>query len=224
MKLSTIAVVSVALFSSVNSFAGTLSVSPNIELLALDGHKVKKGFFSKQKSLEISDNDIHQAVISVTEIIKQGNDQVLYESDPIVVTFHGNAHNVVLSVPRLTNQFELNEFKQNHYVNVTTQDGQKISSQQAKLPQEGFFPGLNLIENIAKYNVSKGNAAVSAFAAIKTVVPTENAVINSSSYQVNKEKLIIKGQNIAEQQLQYWYQQADKATQLRFLKWAQTQK
>ncbi|VEJ09987.1 curli polymerization inhibitor CsgI-related protein [Actinobacillus delphinicola] len=229
MKLSTVALASIALFSSATSFAGMLSVSPNIEVLALDGHKVKNPTFSELKNLEISNNHVHQAVISVSDIINQGNNQVLYESDPIIVTFDSHDQNVMLNVPRLRNQFEVNEFKNNPHINVTTQSGQKIPSKQAFLPQEGFLPGLNLIDNIAKYNASNGVASVSSFAMIKKTVPSdvvtnESMSLAGDTYQIKKEKVVVKGQNIAEQQLQFWFQQADKATKARFLKWAKAQK
>ncbi len=229
MKLSTVALASVALFSSVTSFAGMLNVSPNIEVLALDGHQVKHAPFSKQKSLEIADNHVHQAVVSVSDIIRQGNDQVLYESDPIVVTFNSHDQNITLDVPRLRNQFEVNEFKNKPHINVTSQNGQTIPSKQVFLPQEGFLPGLNLIDNLAKYNASNGIASVSSFAVMKKIVPSDVVTngempVSGADYQVKKEKIVVKGQNIAEQQLQFWFQQADKSTKARFLKWAEAQK
>ncbi|WP_296027720.1 DUF2057 family protein, partial [uncultured Aggregatibacter sp.] len=42
--------------------------------------------------------------------------------------------------------------------------------------------------------------------------------------KVNKGKVTLQGENVAEQMLQYWYQQADKETQARFIDWAKKQK
>ena len=46
----------------------------------------------------------------------------------------------------------------------------------------------------------------------------------ASSEKAAKGKVVVQGENVAEQQLQYWFQQADKETQTRFLNWAKKQK
>ena len=40
----------------------------------------------------------------------------------------------------------------------------------------------------------------------------------AASGKAAKGKVVVQGENVAEQQLQYWFQQADKETQTRFLK------
>ena len=45
-----------------------------------------------------------------------------------------------------------------------------------------------------------------------------------ASGKAAKGKVVVQGENVAEQQLQYWFQQADKETQTRFLNWAKKQK
>jgi len=46
----------------------------------------------------------------------------------------------------------------------------------------------------------------------------------AASGKATKGKVVVQGENVAEQQLQYWFQQADKETQTRFLNWAKKQK
>ena len=46
----------------------------------------------------------------------------------------------------------------------------------------------------------------------------------ASNAKANKGKVVVQGENVAEQQLQYWFQQADKETQTRFLNWAKSHK
>ena len=48
--------------------------------------------------------------------------------------------------------------------------------------------------------------------------------IAPTNSKANKDKVTVQGKNVAEQQLQYWFQQADKETQTRFLNWAKSQK
>ena len=47
--------------------------------------------------------------------------------------------------------------------------------------------------------------------------------MTASGGKVQKAKVTVQGENAAEQMLQYWFQQADKETQQRFLKWAEKQ-
>lgn len=47
------------------------------------------------------------------------------------------------------------------------------------------------------------------------------AIPTAAGAKATKAKITVQGENVAEQMLQYWYQQADKETQARFLKWAQ---
>ena len=49
-------------------------------------------------------------------------------------------------------------------------------------------------------------------------------VASASNAKINKGKVVVQGENVAEQQLQYWFQQADKETQIRFLNWAKSHK
>ena len=46
----------------------------------------------------------------------------------------------------------------------------------------------------------------------------------AASGKAAKGKVVVQGENVAEQQLQYWFQQADKETQTRFLNWAKKTK
>ncbi|MNO00475.1 hypothetical protein D3C81_2203750 [compost metagenome] len=43
------------------------------------------------------------------------------------------------------------------------------------------------------------------------------------STALNAPTVTLKGENVSEQMLQYWFQQADKDTQKRFLQWANKQ-
>lgn len=85
------------------------------------------------------------------------------------------------------------------------------------MKQEGFLPGANLIDTLSEYNASGSVASVSSFA---TAMPA----VALGFTKAQKGKVVVQGENIAEQQLQFWFQQADKETQVRFLNWAKNQK
>ena len=61
-----------------------------------------------------------------------------------------------------------------------------------------------------------------AFASASLPAAMPNATIAASG-KVQKGKVTVQGENAAEQMLQYWFQQADKETRQRFLKWAEKQ-
>ena len=105
---------------------------------------------------------------------------------------------------------------------MKTATGTEISTKQEYLKQEGFLPGANLAENLSNYNASGAKAAVPAFASASLPATMPNATIAASG-KVQKGKVTVQGENAAEQMLQYWFQQADKETRQRFLKWAEKQ-
>ena len=90
------------------------------------------------------------------------------------------------------------------------------------LKQEGLFPSANVVNDLAEYNASGATASVSAFAATTAVSPM--VATPAGNAKANKGKVVVQGENVAEQQLQYWFQQADKETQTRFLSWAKSHK
>ena len=160
----------------------------------------------------------------VSEIAQIGSDRSLFESDPIVVTFQGSNEDITISAPRLQNERDINAFKNAPVISVKTKSGADVTNQQEYLKQEGFFPSANLIKDLGEYNASGAPAAVPAFASA-TAAPAAAVVAGGvASGKVNKGKVTLQGENVAEQMLQYWYQQADKETQARFIDWAKKQK
>lgn len=92
-------------------------------------------------------------VVRVAEIIRTGSDRSLYESDPIVVTFQGTTDDIIISAPRLETERDANAFKKSPKITVKTVSGLEIATKQEYLKQEGFLPGINLIENLSEYNL-----------------------------------------------------------------------
>ncbi|MBE2898300.1 DUF2057 domain-containing protein [Pasteurellaceae bacterium 20609_3] len=216
MKLTRLALAVVALATGASAVAADISTSSNVTLLAFDGQKISKGLFQKDKSVNASDNAVHQAVVKVEEIVRVGSDRRLYESSPIVVKFKTGQENVVIKAETLGTDDAANRFDRNPKVSVVSQSGQAIASEQELLDQEGLFPGRNLQENLSNYNSSGKKAAVAGFATANMPVMAGMSGVGKAQ----KGKVTVQGENVAEQQLQYWFQQADKETQKRFLNWA----
>lgn len=214
MKLLKITLAMMALVSANTAFAGSITGSSNISFLAFDGQKVKKN-----APLQANDNQTHQVVVEVSSIYRSGSDENFYESSPIIVTFNGSSENIVISAPNLSTANEVNKFKANPTLNVKTISGKVIESKQDILKGEGFLPNANITTNLATYNAGENKAAVKSFTT--TAIPAAVAMTNDT--KASKSKVMVQGENIAEQQLQYWFQQADKETQKRFLDWAKKQ-
>lgn len=213
MKLGQIAIAIATMAASSLALSATLSGSSNITFLALDGQKVKK-----DTSLQISENQTHQAVVEVSSIYSTGSDESYFESSPIIVTFTAENENVLISAPNLTTQSNVSKFKKSPALIVANASGKQLNSKQDLLKGEGFMPNANIVENIARYNSGENKASVKSLAT--SAIP---AVAASTNNKVSKGKVVVQGENVAEQQLQYWFQQADKETQKRFLNWAKKQ-
>lgn len=217
MKLSRFALACVAATLSMSSLAATVTVTPNISLLAIDGEKAKSSLTKSQNSFNINDNNKHQVVVRVSEVVDNGSDKTLFESDPIIVTFQAGNQDLVISAPRLDNMRNANMFAKDPKIIVKTSADQTLASKQDILKQTGIFPDTRIAEDLAEYNASQGVAAVPNLVSVS--MPA--AIPTAAGAKATKAKITVQGENVAEQMLQYWYQQADKETQARFLKWAQ---
>ena len=207
MKLRAVVLGLATLCASTATFAGMVSTSSNLELLAIDGQKASKSLAKDAKTFAVNDTQNHQVVVRLSEIIGSGSSQTLFESNPVIVTFQGNAEDLVISAPGIS---------------VKTKSGNTLSAKVDVLKQEGLFPSANVVNDLAEYNASGATASVSAFAATTAASPM--VATPAGNTKANKGKVVVQGENVAEQQLQYWFQQADKETQTRFLNWAKSHK
>ena len=222
MKLRAVVLGLATLCASTATFAGMVSTSSNLELLAIDGQKASKSLAKDAKTFVVNDTQNHQVVVRLSEIIGSGSNQTIFESNPVIVTFQGNAEDLVISAPAIRGRSEGDKFNEMPSISVKTKSGHAISAKVDVLKQEGLFPSANVVNDLAEYNASGATASVSAFAATTAASPM--VATPASNAKANKGKVVVQGENVAEQQLQYWFQQADKETQTRFLNWAKSHK
>ena len=157
-------------------------------------------------------------MVRLGEIVGTGSSQGLFESNPVIVTFKGTADDIVVSAEKIRSQEDGEKFNAQPQITVKTKSGNVIDAKVDTLKQEGLFPSANIVNDLAEYNASNAPAAVSALAAPAV------GMMPAASGKAAKGKVVVQGENVAEQQLQYWFQQADKETQTRFLNWAKKQK
>lgn len=210
MKFSKLALAFISLIAVNSAFAGTVTGSSNVSFLAFDGQK-----FNKKSPPQINDEKLHQVVLTVSTIYQAGSDSNFFESSPIILTFNGNPENIQILAPNLRTRYDVEKFKENPTFTIKTLSGKSLEYKKDFLNGEGFMPNANILGNLTNYNTGEGIAAVKQFATVQmaSVLPMQNG-------QVTKGKVMVQGENISEQQLQYWFQQADKETQKRFLDWA----
>ncbi|AXP41700.1 TPA: DUF2057 domain-containing protein [Haemophilus influenzae] len=221
MKLRAVVLGLATLCASTATFAGMVSTSSNLEFLAIDGQKASKSL-GKAKTFTVDDTQNHQVVVRLNEIVGSGSNQSLFESNPVIVTFQGNAEDLVISAPVIRNLDSGDKFNQMPNITVKTKSGNAISAKVDVLKQEGLFPSGNVLNDLAEYNASGAAASVSKFTA--TTSANSMVAAPAGNAKANKGKVVVQGENVAEQQLQYWFQQADKETQTRFLNWAKSHK
>ena len=225
MKLRAVVLGLATLCASTATFAGMVSTSSNLELLAIDGQKASKSLAKDAKTFAVNDTQNHQVVVRLSEIIGSGSNQTLFESNPVIVTFQGNAEDLVISAPAIRGRSEGDKFNEMPSISVKTKSGNTLSAKVDVLKQEGLFPSANVVNDLAEYNASGATASVAAFAAFAATTAASPMVATpASNAKANKGKVVVQGENVAEQQLQYWFQQADKETQTRFLNWAKSHK
>ena len=219
MKLCKFALGVVALAVSASSLAGMVTTSSNLEFLAINGQKASKSLLKEKKSFNAEANQTQQVVVRLGEIVGSGSSQALFESNPIIVTFQSPTDDVVVSAEKIRSKEDGEKFNAQPQITVKTKSGNVIDAKIDTLKQEGLFPAANIVNDLAEYNASNATAAVSTLAA-----PAVGMMPAASSEKAAKGKVVVQGENVAEQQLQYWFQQADKETQTRFLNWAKKQK
>ncbi|WP_118808912.1 curli polymerization inhibitor CsgI-related protein [Haemophilus haemolyticus] len=222
MKLRAVVLGLATLCASTATFAGMVSTSSNLELLAIDGQKASKSLAKDAKIFAVNDTQNHQVVVRLSEIIGSGSSQTLFESNPVIVTFQGSTEDLVISAPVIRSRSESDKFNEMPSIIVKTKSGNTLSAKVDVLKQEGLFPSANVVNDLAEYNASGATASVAAFAATTTASPM--VATPASNAKANKGKVVVQGENVAEQQLQYWFQQADKETQTRFLNWVKSHK
>ena len=222
MKLRAVVLGLATLCASTATFAGMVSTSSNLELLAIDGQKASKSLAKDAKTFAVNDTQNHQVVVRLSEIIGSGSSQTLFESNPVIVTFQGNAEDLVISAPAIRGRSEGDKFNEMPSISVKTKSSNTLLAKVDVLKQEGLFPSANVVNDLAEYNASGATASVAAFAATTAASPMVSTP--ASNAKANKGKVVVQGENVAEQQLQYWFQQADKETQTRFLNWAKSHK
>ncbi|WP_191091546.1 DUF2057 family protein [Affinibrenneria salicis] len=210
---------------STPAVATTLKLSPEIELMIVDGRQLSGSLFKGADSLEL-DNGQHQILFKV---VSPGDPQTtsarLYQSQPLITTFNTqNLTAVSIRLPALGSAQERRRFDKNPRWQLVDQQQQAVQASYDRLNIEpDAAEKSNPAQLLAKYNASGKEASVAAF--VNPRDPVHHSKLPDIwSHQPDdplpSQPADIPDAQNAESLLHYWFQQADRETQQRFLNWA----
>lgn len=196
------------------TWATTLRLSTDVDLLVLDGKKVSSSLLRGADSLEL-DNGPHQLVFRVEKNIRtSAREQGLYISPPLVVSFDTKEVNQVnFNLPRLENDKESDEFDRAPHLQLLDGNAAVIPLKIDILPVKTTSQGIDYEQATQVYNKAGKTASIKSFA---TMMADDSELLSKSS---ELDAPARQSETLTEQRLRYWFLQADKPTRDRFLQW-----
>ncbi|MCW8327697.1 DUF2057 domain-containing protein [Photobacterium sp. SDRW27] len=158
------------------------------------------------------ENGENQIAFRYQDGYRENGEHKLFKSDVIIVTFEGQDSAYKLEVPKLRTAQDTQKFNKRPSVSLKDSEGSDVSFAQDKLIKSGLQFGRDYEAEIAAYNQTDKPAALQAAVAVTTLpaaVPAQTAKPAVKGQQP-------QGKNVAENMLNYWYEQADEATRARF--------
>ncbi|MEJ2763760.1 DUF2057 domain-containing protein [Photobacterium sp. MCCC 1A19761] len=154
-------------------------------------------------------NGEHQIAFRYQDNYRANGEYKLYKSEVIIIKFSGQDTTYQLELPKLRTAQEVRRFDKSPTLNLTDPQAQSVSFAQDKLIKHGMQFGRDYEKEIQAYNLTNAPAALASLA----VTPTPQLVAAPTTASAATPA---KGQNVAENMLFYWYEQADAATRERF--------
>ncbi|MDH1126142.1 DUF2057 family protein [Enterobacter sp. GD03975] len=208
----------VALIMPVCVFATTLRLSPDVDLLVLDGKKVSSSLLRGADSIEL-DNGPHQVIFRVEKTIRLAdNEQHMYISPPLVVSFNTQRISKVnFRLPRLNTEKESQAFNASPRLELVDGDSMPIPVKLDILALTNRPKGTDYEADTAIYNRASRPASLPQFA---TMMADDNTLLSGVP---ELDVLPPQSQTLTEQRLRFWFQSADTDTRARFLQWVKRQ-
>ncbi|WP_288789940.1 DUF2057 family protein [uncultured Enterobacter sp.] len=208
----------VALIMPVCVFATTLRLSPDVDLLVLDGKKVSSSLLRGADSIEL-DNGPHQVVFRVEKTIRLAdNEQHMYISPPLVVSFNTQRISKVnFRLPRLDTEKESQAFDASPRLELVDGDSMPIPVKLDILALTNRPKGTDYEADTAIYNRASRPASLPQF----TTMMADDSTLLSGVPEL--DVLPPQSQTLTEQRLRFWFQSADTDTRARFLQWVKRQ-
>ncbi|KQN47844.1 hypothetical protein ASE93_11225 [Serratia sp. Leaf50] len=158
------------------AYALSLKLSPEVDLLVVDGRQVSGPILKGADSLEL-DAGQHQILFQITKNLPASVETSnVYHSPPIIVAFNAKSlHSVSISLPALTSAQEGRDFSKNMNIALIDEKGNKVDYRQDRLSGINIKSVQNFEAAMTQYNLSGQTASVPAFALTEKSSMTLNA-------------------------------------------------
>lgn len=212
------AVMMIACLLPVQVFATTLRLANDIDLLVLDGKKVSSSLLRGAESIEL-ENGLHQVVFRVEKTVNTNNHESrLFTSVPLIATFNTQRIGQVnFSLPPLDTQKDADQFNATPHIALLDGNATPIPVKLDILEIITHSNGIDYETDTERYNKAGKYASLPHFA---TLMADDSTLLSGVS---ELDIPPAQSQNLTEQHLKYWYQQADPATRDRFMQWIKQQ-
>lgn len=159
------AILSACLLASAS--ATSLKLSPELDLLVIDGKKMSGAILKGADSLEV-DAGQHQILFQVSKTLHPAMmAPITYHSPAMIVTFSAkNVRSVSFVLPPLNNEMDTAFFSRKLNYLVVDENGREIATRRDVLRSATYNNSVDLVKMMIRYNQSGLKASVPDFAAL----------------------------------------------------------
>lgn len=150
-------------------------------------------------------NGVNQIAFTYRDSLRENGDDFLYTSDVIIVKFTADDEKLHLQLPKLRTGMDGKNFNKTPQVTLVNDAGDTVAFKQDKLMKAGLQFGRDYEKEMVTYNASGKVAAVAPVVPVSAPIPG-----------IPQAKDGTQPRNVAENMLNYWYEQADEVTRARF--------
>lgn len=159
------ALVSVCLLAP--AYATSLKLSPDVDLLVIDGKKMSGAILKGAESLEV-DNGLHQILFQVSKNLHPATmSPLIYHSPAMIVTFNAKGlKSASFTLPALNNETDIAFFNKKLNYRLIDENGQDIPARRDVLRMVHSNSTIDLEKVMITYNLSGLKASVPDFATV----------------------------------------------------------
>ncbi len=203
MKLGLVLTGLLTMLAAASVPATTLKLSPDIDLLVLDGRKISGSLLKGAEGLEL-DRGQHQVLFRIEKnLLNKYETASPWLSAPLVATFDARVRSITITLPALTTLQQGRAFNKHPDFHLFDERGNKIESLRDWLMSNSE----NYEQAMATFNLQGKAASVPRFAQPHTSAnPTSTSDVD-----------VARDNSTGTRVLQLWYQQVDSATRQRFV-------
>ncbi len=188
----------------------SLTLPKSAELLLVNGQEA-----SSQPKIKLGNGD-NQIVFRYQTKYRSHGQEKRFSSEAVILSFAAKDTDYNLTLPTLKSDNQADKFDLDPEVYLEDSEGNKLEIRTDTLRKEGIQLGRNYDDEILAYNQTN------SVAAIKGLAPTSMVIsLTQRSTQAEKEAIVkatpaLKDQINISEMLDFWYNQADEATQNEF--------